>query len=55
MDIEKDRIVISYMRENEFIEAATYGRTPPRREAVYRISAKGLELVTDHQISSRGQ
>lgn len=55
MDIEKDRVVISYMRENEFIEAATYGRTPPRREAVYKISSKGLELVTDRQISSQGQ
>ena len=55
MEIEKDRVVIRYMRENEFIEAATYGRTPPRRESVYKVTAKGLELVTDHQIPSQGQ
>lgn len=55
MEFQNDRVVISYMREKEFIEATTYGRTPPRREAVYRITGQGLELVTDHQISSRGQ
>lgn len=50
LDVEPGRVVIHYMREDEFIEAATYGRRPPRREAVYRITPQGLEPVTDQEI-----
>jgi hypothetical protein len=55
LDVEGDRVVVNYMKESEFIEAATYGRIPPRYEAVYKITPKGLELVTDHQVSAQGQ
>lgn len=55
MDVEKDRVVIRYMKENEFIEAATYGRTPPHHEAIYKITPKGLELVTDHEVPFQKQ
>jgi hypothetical protein len=53
LDVENDRVVIDYMKENEFIEAATYNRTPPRYRAVYQVTPKGLELVTNEQIASQ--
>jgi len=52
MDFEKDTVLIRYMKEGEFIEAATYGRRPPRREAVYKIAPQGLELQADREIPS---
>jgi hypothetical protein len=55
LDVENDRVVIQYMKEPEFIEAATYGRVPPRYEAVYQITPKGLELVNDHQLAAQGR
>jgi hypothetical protein len=50
LDVEPGRVVINYMRESAFVQAATYGRRPPRREAVYKIAPQGLELVTDQQV-----
>ena len=55
LDVEKDRVVINYMKESEFIEAVTYNRVPPRYEAIYRITPKGLELVTDQPVSTSAQ
>ena len=55
IDFENDRVVISYMKEGEFVQAATYGRTPPRYEVVYQPSAQGLDVVSDHQLSAQGQ
>lgn len=55
LDVENDRVIIQYMKETEFIEAASYGRIPPRYEAVYKITPKGLELVNDHQVAAQGQ
>lgn len=55
LDVENDRVVINYMKEDEFVEAATYGRTPPRYQVVYKITPKGLELVTDQQVSAQTQ
>lgn len=55
MEVAKDQVVIRYMKESEFIEAATYDRTPPRYEAIYRVSPQGLEIVSDHPIAAQGQ
>jgi hypothetical protein len=53
LDVESDRVTIDYMKEDEFIEAATYKRTPPRYRVIYKITPKGLELVTNEQIAAQ--
>lgn len=55
LDVEGDRVVIQYMKENEFIAAASYGRVPPHYESVYKITSKGLELITDHLVAPEGR
>jgi hypothetical protein len=53
--VEGNRVVLNYMKEAEFIEAATYNRIPPRREAIYKVTPEGVQLLDDHQIAPRGQ
>lgn len=53
LDFENDRVTIDYMKEDEFVEAATYKRTPPRYRAIYRVTPQGLELVTNQQIAAQ--
>ncbi len=55
LNVDNGQVTIDYMKEDEFVEAATYKRTPPRYRAVYRITDKGLELVTNEQIAAQGQ
>jgi hypothetical protein len=43
-------VKLNYMREDEFVHAATARMNPPRREAAYRVTANGLELEYDHQL-----
>jgi len=50
MDVDRDRVVIRYLREDEYIRETTHRRRPPRHEAIYRITPQGLELETDHEI-----
>jgi hypothetical protein len=55
LDVEGDHVVINYMKEAEFVEAASYGRVPPRYQAVYQVTPKGLELTSDQPVASQGQ
>lgn len=55
LDVERDRVVIRYMKESEFIEAATYDRNPPHYEVVYKVTPAGLEVIADRQVPSQGQ
>jgi hypothetical protein len=50
MDVQKDRIVIRYLKEDEYIREVTAKRKPPRHEAVYLITPTGLQLQDDHEI-----
>ncbi len=50
MEAGRDRVVIRYLKEDEYIRETAAGRKPPRHEAVYRITPKGLEIETDHEI-----
>ncbi len=52
LDVEPERVVINYMRESDFVQAATYGHRPPRRETVYKVTPQGLEMVSDQQLPS---
>jgi hypothetical protein len=51
LSVEDGRVVVNYMRESEFIEAATYNRVPPRYEAIFKITPQGLQLVDEHQVT----
>lgn len=50
LDVEPGRIEINYMREADFVQAATYGHRPPRHERIYKITPQGLEFVSDQQL-----
>jgi hypothetical protein len=50
MEVQKDKVVVRYLREEEYIREVNERRKPPRHEAVYRITPKGLELQDDHEI-----
>lgn len=43
-------VKINYMKEGEFVQAATERKVPPRREAAYRVTPNGLELEYDREL-----
>ncbi len=50
ISVGRDRVVIRYLKEEEFIHATEEHHAPPRHEAVYKVASKGLELETDHEV-----
>jgi len=50
IDVDKDRVVIRYLKEDEYISETAQRRKPPRYEATYKETSQGLELVADRQI-----
>src|SRR5215472_13738379 len=50
IDVDKDRVVIRYLKEDEYIRETAQRRKPPRHEATYQETPQGLELVADRQI-----
>ena len=50
LEVDKDTVVIRYLKEEEYIRELTYDRKPPRHEAVYKASSEGLILVSDREI-----
>ena len=50
IDVDQDRVVIRYLKEDEYIRETAQRRKPPRHEATYTVTSKGLELVSDRQI-----
>lgn len=50
IDVDKDRVVIRYLKEDEYIRETALRRKPPRHEATYKVTATGLELVEDREI-----
>lgn len=53
MDVEKDRVTIRYLKEEEYAREVIRGRKPPRYEAVYKFTPQGLELETEREIPFR--
>ena len=45
-----DRLIIKYLKEEEYIHAVARKQKPPRHLATYQLSAKGIELLDDHEI-----
>ncbi len=50
MDIQPEKVVVRYLKEDEYIREQAHGRKPPRHEAIYKITPQGLALETDHEI-----
>jgi hypothetical protein len=50
IDVDKDQVMIRYLKEDEYIRETALGRKPPRHEATYKVTPKGLELVDDREI-----
>ncbi len=50
IDVDNDQVVIRYLKEDEYIRETALRRKPPRHEATYRVTSKGLELVDDREV-----
>jgi hypothetical protein len=50
MDIGESKVVIRYLKEEEYMREQAHKRKPPRHEATYLITPRGLELESDREI-----
>jgi hypothetical protein len=50
IDFGKDKVVMRYLNEDEYIHDIAERRRPPRHEAVYAITPKGLEIQSEKEI-----
>lgn len=50
MDVDRDKVVIRYLNEDEYVRETSHRRKPARHEAVYKITPQGLVLETDREI-----
>jgi len=50
MDVLKDKVTISYLKEDEYVQAVEEKRKPPRHLATYQLTSAGFQLVDDHEI-----
>jgi len=50
IDFGKDKVVIRYLNEDEYIHELAQRRKPPRHEIVYAITPKGLEVQSEKDI-----
>jgi hypothetical protein len=46
----KDKVVIRYLNEDEYIHELAEGRRPARHERVYAVTPKGLEVQSERDI-----
>ena len=50
LDVQNDKVIIRYLKEDEYIREVTAKHVPPRHEAIYLITPTGLQLLDDHEI-----
>jgi hypothetical protein len=50
MAVEKDKVVIRYLREEEYVREQAHRRKPPRHQTVYSITPGGLEVQSEQEI-----
>ena len=50
MDVDKDKVAIKYLKEDEYVNAVERKRKPPRHLATYQLTAAGMQLESDHEI-----
>jgi len=50
INFEKDKVVIRYLNEDEYVREQAERRKPPRHQTVYAITPGGLEVQSEHEI-----
>jgi hypothetical protein len=50
MDVDKDKVTIKYLKEDEYIEAVQRNHHPDRHLATYQLTAKGVQFLDEHDI-----
>jgi hypothetical protein len=50
MEINKDKVTIRYLKEEEYVHEQAHGRKPPRHEATYLLSPQGMQIQSDREI-----
>ena len=45
-----DKVTISYLKEDEYVQAVEEKRHPPRHLATYQLTSAGIQLLDDHEI-----
>ena len=50
IEFEKDRVVIRYLKEDEYVREQAERRKPPRHRTVYAITPEGLQVQSEEDI-----
>lgn len=50
LDVDKDKVSIRYLKEDEYVRAVERNEKPPRHLATYQLTAAGMQLLDDHEI-----
>jgi hypothetical protein len=50
LDVGERKVTVRYLREEEYVREQFHNRKPPRHQATYLITPKGLELESDREI-----
>jgi hypothetical protein len=50
IEVGKDRVVIRYLREDEYVREQAHGRKPPRYQTIYSITPGGLQVESEQEI-----
>ena len=50
IDFEKDKVVIRYLREEEYTRELAHRRKPPRHQTIYTVTPAGLEVQSEQDI-----
>jgi hypothetical protein len=50
MEVEKDKVVIRFLKEEEYTREQAHRRKPPRHQTVYTITPGGLEVQSEQEI-----
>ena len=50
MEVGEEKVVIRYLKEDEYVREQAHNRKPPRHQATYKITPQGLEIETDREI-----
>jgi hypothetical protein len=46
----KDKLILRYLKEDEYVQAVEAKRKPPRHLATYQLTPAGIQLLDDHEI-----
>jgi hypothetical protein len=50
LEVDNDKLIIRYLKEEEYIRELVHNRKPPRHEATYTLTPAGLQILSDREI-----